>query len=65
MPKVAIVLARTKGGLSGVAEASGLVIINGTETKHSGVGTFYEDDANPGDVIDSETDGWIGLATEA
>jgi hypothetical protein len=56
-------LARTKGGLSSVATAAGAKIISETVTAHTGLGTSYALDANPGSVIDNGKDGWIALAT--
>ena len=63
MPRVRIILARTEGGLDAVADDAGATIINGTATEHSGLGTNYEPDADPGSTIDNEDAGWIALAT--
>lgn len=63
MPRVWIILARTEGGLDAVARDAGATIIEGTATDHSGLGTSYARDADPGSTIDSDEPGWIALAT--
>ncbi|AJP73202.1 hypothetical protein [Sphingomonas hengshuiensis] len=63
MSDLAILLAKTKGGLKAVAEAAGdLEIIEGTVQPFDGITTFSDPASTPLGGIHGGTPGWIALA---
>jgi hypothetical protein len=63
MSALAILLAKTKGGLKAVATAAGdLEIVEGTVQQYDGLTTFSDPASTPAGVINTDQPSWIALA---
>lgn len=61
---IAIILAKTQGGLQAVATEARLNLIDGTEQEFSNLTTYSDPLMTAAGAVDTAEDGWIALAED-